>query len=159
MKKKRWVILGISISIFALLLGGALTYAFRPLPYRQNVSACTLDGDVIELELDVTLCRYLWKADEMHGKITIDGIEYVSYVDLHPRAPIEGATGDIHLFYIPADYIIDELDNDRLFIMPIGSNLDYFWFGFVQSGETHTYFCPAVSQAEAQVIADQLTAR
>lgn len=160
MKKKYWIISGISLLCLAILLGGALSYILRPLHYRQPLFACTLGGDVIELEMDVFLQRHLWKPIEAHGKITIDGTEYVSHTDLYPQAPIQGADGDFYLFYVPTDNIImDEPDSDRLFIMPIGENLDSFWFGLVKSGETETYFCPAGSQDEAQVIAGQLTTR
>lgn len=158
MKRKQKFILGISLLLLlaAILLGSGLAYALRPLHYQGEVYACTLEGDVLELKLDVSWNRHLWKPGEMHGKICIDGVEYFSFIDLHPRAPIKGES--LYLFNIPADDndILKELDNDRLIIMPIGKSLDCFWFCFVQAGESYTYFCPAGSQAEAQIIADLL---
>lgn len=158
MKRKRWVIAGISL-LALLLSGGALAYVLRPLPYQKNVPACTLDGDVIELELDVTLRRSVGKPARLHGQITIDGVEYVSFVDLHPRVPIQGDGGNCHLFFLPGYDLMEESSHDHLLVMPIGDDLDCFWFGFVRSGETTTYFCPAGSPAEAQDIADRLTTR
>lgn len=159
MSQKHKLVLGFSLILaLALLLWGILSYSLRPIPYRQSISACTLDGDVINLELNVTLHRKLWNPMELHGKIIIDGTEYVSYSDLYPGTPIEGAAGDIHFFCIPGDNLMDTMEQDRLIIMPIENKLDCFWFCFVQSGESYTYFCPAKSQAQAQEIADQLTA-
>lgn len=162
MKKKQKIFTGISLLLLlaALLLGSGLAYALRPLHYRQDIYACTLDGEnVLELKLDVTWNRHLWKPNEMHGKISIDGVEYFSYIDLHPDLPIKGADGGTQYFNIPADNIMEELDNDKLIIMPIGNSLDYFWFCFVRSGESYTYFCPARSQTEAQIVADLLNTR
>ena len=156
MRKKRILKIGLSLLFLAVLLGGTLACALRPLHYRQDVCAATLDGDILELKLDVSLNRHLWKPDEMHGKIIIDGMEYVSFTDLHPDLPIKGETGDRYFFDVPTDNILE--GRDQIIIMPIEGRLDAFWFCFIRSGESYTYFCPAGSQAEAQAVADLLAA-
>lgn len=140
-------ILGISLPV--LLLLGLLAFALRPLHYRQNVSVCTLDGDVLEVEFEVTLHRYLWKPAESHGKIIIDGVEYVSMNDLYPKQSIKNNAGS-HIFLIPDQYAISTAQNDKIFLAPIEDRLDCFMLSLVRSGETDTYFGPAASQAEAQ---------
>ena len=156
MKKRQILIIGLSLLFLAVLLGGVLAYALRPLHYRQDVYAATLDGDILELKLDVSLNRHLWKPDEMHGRIIVDEVEYVSFIDLHPELPIKGETGDRYFFDVPTDNILES--RDQIIIMPIENRLDAFWFCFVRSGESYTYFCPAGSQAEAQAVADLLAA-
>lgn len=138
----------------ALLLLGLLAFALRPLHYRQKVFACTLDGDVIEVELEVTLRRHLWKSVESQGKITIDGVEYVSMNDLYPKDSINNCAGS-HIFLIPDRYAIDTWENDKVFLEPIENRLDYFMLSLVRSGETGTYFGPAASQAEAQNVSEK----
>lgn len=145
-------ILGISLPV--LLLLGLLAFALRPLHYRQNVSVCTLDGDVLEVEFEVTLRRYLWKPVESHGKIFIDGVEYVSMNDLYPKQSIKNSAGS-HIFLIPDQYAINMAQNDQIFLAPIEDRLDCFMLSLVRSGETDTYFGPAASRAEAQNISEK----
>ena len=66
-KKDKKFFIGISLLLLltAILLGSGLAYALRPLHYRQDTYACALDGeDVLELKLDVTWNRRLWKPNE-----------------------------------------------------------------------------------------------
>lgn len=144
----------LGISLLMLLLLGVLAFALRPLHYRQKVSVCTLDGDVLEVEFEVTLRRYLWKPAESHGRIIIDGVEYVSMNDLYSRESIKNNAGS-HIFLIPGQYAISTAENDQIVLAPIEDRLDYFMLSLVRSGETDTYFGPAASQVEAQKVSEK----
>lgn len=141
----------LSISILALFL---LSVSLRPLHYRQNVCVCSLDGDVLEVEFEVTLRRFLWKSAESHGKIIIDGVEYVSMNDLYPKESIKNNAGS-HMFLIPAQYAINTWENDKIVLEPIENRLDCFMLCLVRSGETNTYYGPAMSQVEAQNVSEK----
>lgn len=141
----------LSIFFTAILLLGLLLFALRPLHYQERVSVCTLEGDVLEVELDVTLRRHLWKPIESHGKIIIDGVEYVNINDLYPQSSIKTQTS-IHIFQIPSRYALDR--GDPIVLNPAGNWLDQFMLSVVRSGVTATYFGPAASQAEAWEVAE-----
>lgn len=115
------------------------------------MSVCTLEGDVLEVELDVTLRRHLWKPIGSHGKIIIDGVEYVNINDLYPKSSIKTQT-PIHFFQIPSLYALDR--GETLELHPAGNRLDQFMLSVVRSGVTFTYFGPAASKAEAWKVAE-----
>lgn len=102
----------IVISLLALLLLGLLAFCFWPLHYRQKIFACTLDGDALEVQLDVTLYRYPWKPIESHGKIIINGVEYINMNDLYAKGSVKNE--DRHIFLIPSQDALDAWDNDRI---------------------------------------------
>lgn len=144
----------LGISLLVLLLSGLLAFALRPLHYSQKASVCTLDGNVLEVEFEVTLRRYLWKPVESHGRIIIDGVEYVSMNDLYSKESIKNNAGS-HVFLIPDQYAINTAQNDQIFLAPIEDRLDCFMLSLVRSGETNTYFGPAASQVEAQKVSEK----
>lgn len=141
------------ISFFLLMLWGLLSYALRPLHYQKNIFACTLDGNVLKVEFDVTLYRHLGKPIESHGRIIIDNVEYISINDLYPKESLKNISS--HIFLIPSQYALDEWENDKIFLNPIDNHLDYFMLSFVKSETAYTYFGPASSQAEAWTVAGQ----
>ena len=152
MKKRYRILLG--ISFFLLFLLGLLSFALRPLHYQQSVFACTLEGDILEVQFDVTLCRHLGKPVESHGKVIIDSVEYVSINDLYSKESIKNTSS--HIFLIPSLYPLDEWENDKIFLEPLDNSLDYFMLSFVKSEVTSTYFGPATSEVEAWNIIKQM---
>lgn len=143
----------IGIALLALLLLGLLAFGLRPLHYQQKISVCTLEGDVLEVHFDITLRRYFWKPMESHGKIIIDGVEYINMNDLYSKSSLKN--NGSHIFLIPSQYALDSWDNDRIYLNPIDNRLDGFMFSFVKSGDIFTYFGPADSQDAAQTIAEK----
>ena len=153
MVKSRYKLMVTGISLVVLLLLGLGAYALRPLHFQKKVSVCTLDGDVLEAELDITLHRHLWKPVESHGTIMIEGVEYVNMNDLYSERSVK-ANG-AHIFLIPASYALDSWENDKIYLSLMENNLDSLMLDFVRSGEMLTYFGPAESQAEVQSISEK----
>lgn len=151
-RKFRIIVIGLLVLLLLGLLSGLLAYRLRPLHYQQTICACTLDGEVMELTLDISLYRHLWKPMEYHGKIMIDGVEYVSAYDLYPEMPPK--SDKTFLFYIPSSSVLDI--GDYIWITPIDNYFDCFWFGISEEGATDGYFAPAASQEEAGVIAEKV---
>ncbi|MCM1118482.1 MAG: hypothetical protein NC543_03890 [bacterium] len=146
----KYILIGISLFVLVLLV--LWLFVLRPLPRRQKVSACTLEGDVIEVELDITLCRHLFRSPTLRGTIEIDGVAYRSIHDIYPKNSVKVSEG-IHIFLIPEQYALDTWENDRIYLTLTENRLESFMLSFVQAEETYTYFGPAASQAEAQEVA------
>ena len=125
------------------------------------------------------LHRGLWNKDRMMGSIFLDGSEYVSLWDL-----IHGSGRSIHvedfangspsLFYQSADTYLGSVQGDRVYLYMERNRLNIFMISVAtrldeipsdptvgnvsdQNGkyETHLYFEPAASQAEAEEIGSE----
>ena len=79
--KKKTKIAFIVIIITVLFLIMCIIY-FRPRHYRGSYTACSLEGDTVSVEFDVTLHKRLWNGDKLTGSIFVDGKEYVSLWDI-----------------------------------------------------------------------------
>lgn len=141
------------IFLTTMLLGGLLLLLLHPLHYRQRVSVCTLEGETLEVELDVTLRRHLWGSVRSHGKIVVDSVEYINMNDLYSKDTLKNQAGS-HVFLIPSPYALDTWNNDRIYLEPVEDRFDRFLLSFVKSGEITTFFGPATSQEKAWEVAE-----
>lgn len=173
--KRRTRIAIIVLPLFLILLVTYVIY-FKPLHYSGSYTACTIDGDTVSVEFDMILYRGLWNKDRMTGSIFVDGSEYVSLWDLTHGSgssiPVEDlANGSPSVFYHSADTYMGSVQGDCVYLYMERNRLDNFMIGVAkrldeissdptvanastQNGEyeTHLYFGPAASQAEAEEI-------
>lgn len=172
--KRRTKIAIIVLPLFLILL---VTYVicFKPLHYSGSYTACTIEGDTVSVEFDMILYRGLWNKDRMTGSIFVDGSEYVSLWDLTHGSgsiPVEDlANGSPSLFYQSADTFMGSVQGDCVYLYMERNRLDNFMISVAkrldevspdstvanasaQNGEyeTHLYFGPAASRAEAEEI-------
>lgn len=163
----------ITLPLVLILVVGCIIY-FRPLRYSGSYTACTLEGDTIQVEFEVVLHRGLWNGDKLTGRILVDGREFVSVRDL-----IRGSHASVDVlesntrfeFYLPAlnlwesfsgDEVILDLTErgrfDNFAIITIIKTNDFSLDSFPENGttqaETHLYYGPADSRAEAEDIAN-----
>lgn len=173
--KRRTKIAIIVLPLFLILL---VTYVifFKPLRYSGSYTACTIEGDTVSVEFDMTLYRGLWNKDRMTGSIFVDGSEYVSLWDLTHGSgssiPVEDlANGSPSVFCQSADTYMGSIQGGRVYLYMERNQLDHFMISVAkrldeippdptvantstQNGEyeTHLYFGPAESRAEAERI-------
>lgn len=153
MKNSKYRVRILLVFLAALLLLGLAISFLRPLHYREKVSVCTLEGETLEVELDVTLRRHLWGSVRSHGKIVVDGVEYINMNDLYSKDTLKKQAGS-HIFLIPSPYALDTWNNDRIYLEPVEDRFNQFLLSFVKSGEMTTFFGPAASQEEAWEVAE-----
>lgn len=168
--KRRTKIAIIVLPLVLILLAVCIVY-FRPLRYSGSYTACTLEGDTIQVEFDVVLHRGLWNGDKLTGRILVDGREFVSVRDL-----VRGSNASVDVlksntsfqFYMPTLNLWDSFRGDEvMLILTERGQFDNFVittinkpnefsttpYGSAQA-ETYLYFGPADSQAEAENIAN-----
>ncbi len=103
---------------------------------HQKVTACSEDGETVEVEFDIYLRRHLWGTAEMSGKLTVGESEYLSVRDLYPPGTYEG---DSYVFRIAADYALDGA-KDTVILDLYEGKLDTFRILLVKSGELNAYY-------------------
>lgn len=90
------------ISCLLICLVGIVVWVW-PRRVNMDLTMYNYKGDAsIEVKLDGTLHRHLWKGKELRGKIVIDNVEYDSVDDIS------------NYFMIPADYMPDRFEKRAL---------------------------------------------
>lgn len=155
--KRKYVIVMCILAVLLICLGG-FACVMRPLHYRQTIAVYSPDEGALEVEFDVALHRFLWSADEMRGKIVIDGMGYTSIADLLPRSS-RGAAADYvwNEFCIPTSQVLDAYNYDRLMLNLGPDGFEYYNLVIIHPDSTlSVYYGPAASEAEAQDIINRM---
>lgn len=140
MKRKKQITLG---ALFIILLG--FFVFLHPVNYQKGVTVCSLEGENLYVEFDVTLYRYPWRFHEMSGQIKVGDKEYISVSDLY-----KNNLTNSFMFQVPQDYALNV--EDTIILDLYKDRFDCFVFFVVNSGEVKEYYGPADSKEEVEKI-------
>ncbi len=142
--KKYSKIIVVSLIIILLLILGILL--FRPISYQAETTVCSLSGQALPVEFDITLHKYPLGSNKITGQIILNGKEYISVSDLYPNHQISS-----YVFHIPTGNAIENWENTIILDL-YKNSFDYYVLYVMEPDNSCAYYGPASSLQEVEEI-------
>ncbi len=150
--KRRSIFLAVAVCILLCgLIGAGILY--WPREIHTTVYMCSFDGEVLEVEFDVTMRRRIGKEADLKGTVRVGGVEYTS---LHGVLPHGNYNVDSLTFVITGENIpfsfIERMNLGEIKFNLAGCHLDYFSMLLREEDKVEEYFGPANTKSEAEEV-------
>lgn len=122
------------IGITFLVACVAIVWYHIPTKMQKNAMACSMDGEVIEVEFDLVRQRHLFGDEDLEGSITIGGVRY------------DNCDGPVF-----APYGFTAIENS-VTVFYYDENLDVFWLHLSNEEKNETYYGEATNPEEVQEV-------
>lgn len=156
------------IIIFILLILSMLIWYLTPVKKNISRSLCSMDGDQINVTFNISWHKHIARPTELWGTITIDEIVYDSIHDTN----FEIKNGNfldnlirklrnetpIQWFGIPTNNAFD-IHNNHIQIIQLNRDFNIIYMMVTRDGISTTYYGPAETVKEANIISSRLNKR
>ena len=155
----KYIKIDIIIAVFLVLVG--IIWYHQPIQKEIFMTSCSLEGDVIEVKLDVAWYRYLLAPTDLKGTITIDDVVYQSlkvnesdsFFEKIKKKMNNTRRTPVFANLVETKYT---LEYDIVFLEHIQKKFEKICI-VVQKGDiSTTYYGPATTKEEAKEISKEL---